>query len=127
MPVDTVTFCGVETQIVTTGEDGTYVGIVESTCDTVQVTNTDAIRTVDQQLDVVTIGTQGPPGIAANAGWTYIQEATPTGSDSETWYQPSAGYGYVYLGPLAMWKRIILENMLADANDHSLDANGGYY
>lgn len=75
---------------------------------------------------VYQVGIQGPPGPAANAGWTYIAEATPAGDDSETWFKPSVGYGYVFRAGLG-WQRFLFEDMLADSADHNLDANGGYY
>jgi len=59
--------------------------------------------------------------------WTYVQEAVPIGGEGYTWFQPSTGYGHVWIAGLADWFRFLTENMTADSIDHSIVANGGYY
>jgi len=64
---------------------------------------------------------------ARTTAWTYIQEASPLGGEGYTWFQPSTGYGHVWIAGLAEWFRFLTENMTADSIDHSIVANGGYY
>jgi hypothetical protein len=108
-------------------DDPSYITVVQSTLKEVRDTTARVIFKPEETIKLIREGIQGPPGPAANAGWTYIQESTPSGSDSETWYQPSTGYGRIYLSVYGGWKRMILENMIEDNIDHSLNANGGYY
>lgn len=128
MTIDIISFCDDEKQVVQTNEDITVVGTIENGCEAVQVTNSENVATIDTQTDVITIGVQGPPGSSSGvAVWTYVQEATPIGGEGYTWFQPSTGYGHVWIAGLVAWMRFLTENMTSDGNDHGISANGGYF
>lgn len=126
MTVDVISFRDAEVQVIRVDEEVTRVITMETAVDTISQITVDSVATVDTSTDVVSIGIQGPPS-AQTAVWTYVQEGVPAGGEGFTWFEPSTGYGYVWITGLASWQRFLVEHMTADDNNHGIEANGGYF
>lgn len=128
MTVDVITYGNVTTEVIQGETEGTVIEITDTVIEQIEGDSKEVVVVDDVQQEIIEGCEQGPPGPPGSGGvtWTYVQETIPAGSVSQTWFQPSTGYGYVYVTGFA-WTKFFIEHMAEDNADHGVFIDGGYY